>query len=227
MSDPRTPAFEAVRAISRSGIFSDPGNVTALHNLLDAFGAPREAGPPKITVQTLAEIMNHESVVLEWYKDGKGIGTWGVGITNASGHAVDRYKDKPQTIQHCLEVYAWLLKEKYLPDVIKAFQGRALTEAQLTAALSFHYNTGAILRADWVKNFLAGDTTNARLRFMDWKRPASIIERREKERDLFFNGIWSNDGMTTIWPVNKPSYSPNWAKPQRVNLLPTLEKLVC
>lgn len=31
----------------------------------------------------------------EWYKDSKGIGTWGIGVTNASGQAVNRYKDDP------------------------------------------------------------------------------------------------------------------------------------
>lgn len=43
MTDPRTPVFEAVRAIGRAGLFNDPGNILALHNLLDAFGAPRES----------------------------------------------------------------------------------------------------------------------------------------------------------------------------------------
>jgi putative chitinase len=42
MSDPRTPVFEAVRAITPPGLFNDPGNVHALHNILDAYGALRE-----------------------------------------------------------------------------------------------------------------------------------------------------------------------------------------
>lgn len=43
MSDPRTPVFEAVRAISPAGLFNHPDNIAALHNLLDAFGASRES----------------------------------------------------------------------------------------------------------------------------------------------------------------------------------------
>lgn len=43
MTDPRGAAFDAVRAIARPGLFNDPGNVLALDNLLDAFGAPRMA----------------------------------------------------------------------------------------------------------------------------------------------------------------------------------------
>jgi GH24 family phage-related lysozyme (muramidase) len=235
MNDPRKSVFDAAKSISRPGIFNDPGNILALNNILDAFGAPREfpAVAPDalpattITPKIMAEIVSHEAIVLEWYKDSKGIGTWGIGVTNASGHSVDRYKDNPQTIERVLEVYAWLLKEKYLPDVLKAFKRRALTEAQLAAALSFHYNTGAILRADWVESWLGGNVRGAAKEFMNWKVPASIIPRREAERDLFFDGTWSGNGVTTIWPVNKPSYSPAWSKGKQVNILPYLEKLVC
>jgi putative chitinase len=42
MTDPRIPVFEAVRAITAPGLFNDAGNLHALHNLLDAFGARRE-----------------------------------------------------------------------------------------------------------------------------------------------------------------------------------------
>lgn len=40
---PRKPVFDAVRAICPPGLFDDPGNVLALDNLLDAFGAARIA----------------------------------------------------------------------------------------------------------------------------------------------------------------------------------------
>lgn len=219
MSDPRTPVFDAVRAIARPGFFGEAGAIDALHSFLDAAGAPREATSVEgLTVRILTEILHHESIVLEAYKDSEGVWTWGVGVTSASGHAVERYKDNPQTIEHCLAVYVWLLREKYLPGVFAAFKGRALTEAQLAAALSFHWNTGAIGTADWVEHWLEGDIASARLHFMDWKRPASIIPRREAERDLFFGGKWAGDGVTTIWPVRKPSYAPNWSKPTRVDV---------
>jgi len=43
--DPRTPVFEAVRKIAPPGVFNDPGNMVALHNILDALGAARAAEP--------------------------------------------------------------------------------------------------------------------------------------------------------------------------------------
>lgn len=52
MTDPRTPVFEAVRAVARPGLFSDSGNMLALHNLLDAFGAPRESTPAAQPLRT-------------------------------------------------------------------------------------------------------------------------------------------------------------------------------
>ncbi len=224
MTDLRTPAFEAVRAIARPGFFDEPGALDGFHSFLDAAGAGRELSVDGLTVRMLTEIMHHEAIVLEAYKDSKGIWTWSVGVTSASGHKVERYKDKPQTVAHCLAIYVWLLRHSYLPEVRRAFRGRALTEAQLTAALSFHWNTGAIDTADWVELWLAGDVTAARLRFMDWKRPASIIPRRQAERDLFFGGKWAGTGLTTIWPVRKPSYAPNWSEPQRVDVTADLAK---
>lgn len=41
MTDVRAPIFEAVRAAAPRGVFSDPGNILALDNLLDAFKVPR------------------------------------------------------------------------------------------------------------------------------------------------------------------------------------------
>jgi hypothetical protein len=41
MNDPRKDTFDAVRAITPPGLFNDPGNILALNNLLDAFGAQR------------------------------------------------------------------------------------------------------------------------------------------------------------------------------------------
>lgn len=172
----------------------------------------------EITMRIAMELISHEAIVPEAYKDSVGVWTWGVGVTSASGHSVERYKDNPQTIQRCLEIYVWLLRTKYGPAVTKAFAGSPLTEAQFGAALSFHYNTGAIASADWVDSWNAGKVDQARSEFMNWRKPASIIERRAKERGLFFDGIWTGDGKATVYDVSKPSYSPKWASARRVDI---------
>jgi lysozyme len=176
----------------------------------------------KITVRAMSEIISHEAIICEAYKDSVGVWTWGVGVTGKSGHAVMRYKDNPQTIARVIEVFEWLLREKYAPDVITAFAGRELTEAQFTAALSFHYNTGAIRKASWVKSWLAGNREKARAEIMNWTKPKELWERRRKERDLFFDGAWSGDGKATVFQVRKPSYSPSWSSAKRVDVTASL-----
>lgn len=172
----------------------------------------------QLSKRTLVELAEHEGIVLEAYKDSKGIWTWGIGVTSASGHLVERYKDNPQPLEKVFEIYEWLLRTKYLPDVLEAFEGHDLTEAQLAAALSFHYNTGAIKRASWVKTWKKGDIPKAYQEFMNWRSPPEIIPRREKERNLFFNGIWSNrDGKVTVFrEVRKPSYTPKWSSAEEI-----------
>lgn len=227
MTDPRKKAFEGVAAVCPSNPFNDSGNILALHNLLDAFGAPREipavnikAGPATaLTERMLLEILEHEGIVCEAYKDSVGVWTWSGGITDKSGHKVGRYKDKPSTLEYALEVFEWLLRTKYLPEVLKAFSGFALNEAQLAAAVSFHWNTGGIGTADWVRLFRSGKLVEARAAFMNWSKPVSIIPRRKAEQKLFFDGIWSGDGIITVYAeVSKPSYAPKWSSAKQVDV---------
>ena len=181
----------------------------------------------KLTARVAEELIGHEAIVQEAYKDSVGVWTWSVGVTNASGHQVHpRYKDNPQTLDHCLEVYIWLLQNKYVPGVDKAFAGHPLTEAQFAAALSFHYNTGAIGKASWVTQWKAGNVAAAKASFMLYNKPPEIIKRRTKERDLFFNGTWSTDGKATVYPVKKPSYTPDWKGAKRVDVSAILKKLI-
>ncbi len=181
----------------------------------------------KITSNIAMEIVAHEAIVREAYKDSVGVWTWSVGITTASGHDVfPRYKDSPQPMQRCLEVFEWVLRTNYAPDVEDAFEGHALTENQFGAALSFHYNTGGIKRASWVKEWKDGDIATARSSFMNWRKPAEIIPRRKKERDLFFDGRWSGDGSVTEYPVKKPSYQPDFRNPKRVDVKASLTELL-
>jgi GH24 family phage-related lysozyme (muramidase) len=171
-----------------------------------------------LTERTLLEIAEHEGLVLEAYRDSVGVWTWGFGVTDASGHKVGRYRKNCSTIERAVEVYEWLLRDKYLPQVLAAFRGRELTEAQLTAALSFHWNTGAIGRADWVKSFLAGNRNRAWTEFMNYSRPREIINRRKAERDLFFDGRWSGDGVVTMYERVRPGGTPDWSSARQIDI---------
>lgn len=179
----------------------------------------------RITARIARELLAHEGIVQEAYLDSRNIWTWSVGVTNASGHEVyPRYKDNPQDLERCLGVYLWLLGKKYAPAVEQAFAGRELSEAQFGAALSFHYNTGAISTAAWVRQWLEGDTAGARKSIMNWKAPAEIVPRRQKERALFFDGVWSAAGKSQLYKVAKPTYKP--ANPRPVDIGPAIEALL-
>lgn len=219
MPDPRKPVFDAVKTIAGGNPFNQRSNITLLHRALDEAGCPKQVAIPKkgksglaLTPRGVLELLEHEGVVLEAYKDVVGVWTWGVGVTSRSGHKVMRYKDNPSTMEDALRVYLWLLRDKYLPGVLKAFGNHPLSENELSAALSFHYNTGAIHRARWVKLHLAGRRAEARAAIMNWRKPAAILSRRKAERDLFFDGRWSSDGIVPVYSVSKPSYKPARAR---------------
>jgi GH24 family phage-related lysozyme (muramidase) len=190
-----------------------------VEDLVEILENPEVIPSKGLTKRGLLELVSHEGIVQEAYKDSRGIWTWGIGVTSNSGHTVNpRYKDNPVSIDRVLEVFQWLIETKYLPAV-QEVMGEGVQEHELAAAVSFHYNTGAIKTADWVKAWKNGDTDLARRQFMNWKKPESIIPRREKERDLFFDGKWSGDGKSTVYTkVNKPSYVPDWASGKRMDI---------
>lgn len=179
----------------------------------------------KLDADMVLEVAHHEAVIRQAYKDSVGVWTWSIGITNASGHNVERYIDNPQTLERCFEVAIWLLEKQYLADVLKAFAPLKLNRWQLTAALSFHWNTGAIKRAQWVKDFKAGHPAKAYKNFMNYSKPASIIPRRAAERELFFAAKWANDGNTTEYQVTK-AHTPSWKSAKRIDVRPIIEKIL-
>lgn len=178
----------------------------------------------RLTKKMVMEVAHHEGIIRKAYKDSVGIWTWSVGITSASGHRVERYIDKPASLERCLEVWVWLL-QKYAEDVEVAFI-RPLSEAQKAAALSFHWNTGAINRATWVDDFNKGNTQDAYKNIMNWRSPSEIIPRREAERDLFFEGTWVGSGTMTEYTRLTSNYTPVWSSARKINVDGILDKLL-
>lgn len=180
----------------------------------------------KLTPRAICYAAHEEGMVQEAYLDSKRVWTWALGVTNASGHIVyPRYRDNPQPLDRCVEVSIWLMRNKYLPAVERAFDGVMLSEEQVAAALSFHWNTGAIERAVWVKDYVAGRPDQARTNLMQWTSKGLLEKRRRREQALFFDGVWP-DGfeMVPVYQVAKPSYNP--VRPHSVNMLPIIEKVV-
>jgi lysozyme len=231
MTDPRKPAFDAARRVAGSLTERD---VDMLHAALDAIRFYR--GPDEVvatavndlTPRIVAYVASEEGLVREAYKDSSNVWTWALGVTNMSGHEVyPRYKDSPQSIERCIEVSVWLMRNHYLPAVLDAFKGASLTEAQLAAALSFHWNTGAIKRTDWVRMWRSGDATGARKFLVSHYLNGGVLKkRREKEAALFFSGVWPADMRVPVYPVRKPSYQPDFRRGEMIDIVPLIKGIV-
>jgi lysozyme len=177
-----------------------------------------------ITPRIAMEIASHEAIIRQAYKDSVGVWTWSVGLTAATGHDVKRYIGKPQTIEHCLSVYVWALNN-YAEAVRAEFKGHDLTEEQFGAALSFHWNTGAIRSASWPDLWKAGKVAEARKSFLSWNKPREIIGRREAEAALFFDGVWASTGDVPEYGVTANG-TPAWSTRKLVNVKAALEAML-
>ena len=153
----------------------------------------------------ICALMLHEGIVPGPYKDSVGVMTYGIGHTSAAGSPIpaDLPKGMPANINNELECVFTVFKRDLA--TYEAAVDRAITitvsQAEFDAAVSFHYNTGAIASATWVKTLNNGDRVNASKQIMNWKSPAEIIPRRQAEQTLFRDGVYPS-GSITVWNVD-------------------------
>lgn len=161
------------------------------------------------------EIIAHEAIVLSPYLDSKNVWTIGVGVTKAAG-GIDPATFKGKlTLQQALDMFAAKLTQ-YERDVNAAFT-RPLKQHEYDAAVSFHWNTGAIKKATWVKSFNAGNRELAIKQIMNWTKDKELIARREAEQNLFATGQYSNTGTAMVYPASA-SGAVQWSKGKRIKL---------
>lgn len=125
-------------------------------------------------------ILHHEAVVLDPYQDSVGVWTIGAGVTAASGH---NPLAGSITLEEAIELFD-LVVARYDAEVQAELPG--LNEHQHDAAVSFHYNTGAIGRASWTKHL--DEPQELAARWMQWNKPPEVIKRRRDELRLFLHG---------------------------------------
>jgi lysozyme len=178
---------------------------------------------PTVNFDVAMEVATHEAVIRQAYRDAGGRWTWSVGMTSATGHGVERYIGKRQSMQHCMNIYVWALRN-YASQVDEAFAGLDVNEEQYAAAVSFHWNTGAIGRSDWVQHFRRGMMTMAEASFRSTRvtvggRPnAGLQRRRDREADLMFHGEWSSNGLMTEYTRLNSASQPVWASAIKVDV---------
>jgi lysozyme len=162
----------------------------------------------------------HEGIVPGPYKDSVGVWTYGIGHTAGAG-APDPAKmarGMPRDLDAALRaVFAQFRADlpKYEAGVNRAVKV-PISQAQFDALVSFHYNTGAIGKASFVKRLNAGDVAGAAKGFMAWNKPAEIIPRRKAEQELFAKGTYPG-GQVTVWQVSNTG-SVIWKPAKRLNM---------
>lgn len=147
----------------------------------------------------------HEGIVPGPYFDLVGVATYGIGHTLGAGYPdpAKMRRGMPSNLDATLRDVFDLFRHdlpKYEAGVNRAVKV-PITQAQFDALVSFHYNTGAIGKASFVKRLNAGDEVGAAAGMMAYSKPASIIDRRKAEQKLFAKGIYPT-GTVPVWKVD-------------------------
>jgi len=160
----------------------------------------------QMTERGLLALTGHEGVVPAPYLDSTGTWTFGIGHTAAAGPPDPAEMpsgmpaDLDEGIGEAFRVFRADLAT-YEAEVLAAVTV-PLAPHQFDALVSFHYNTGGIARAALTRHLNAGNREAAAQAFLNWRRPAEIIPRREAERDLFRYGRYPG-GPIPVWSVDR------------------------
>lgn len=150
----------------------------------------------RMSASGLEQLIADEGEVLTAYRDVAGVWTIGVGLTAASG--VVRPKAGMRISRaESRALLAQALQRNYEPAVAKAMPGAKPHE--FDGGASFHFNTGAIGRASWVKSWKAGNRAGVRAGLLLWnkaggKAVAGLTARRQREADLILDRRYAVDG---------------------------------
>jgi len=158
-----------------------------------------------MTDRGLLALARHEGVVPAPYRDSTGTWTFGIGHTAAAGllDPAEMPRGMPDDLDAAIHEAFRIFRSdlaRYEAEVRQAVTV-PLTPYQFDALVSFHYNTGGIFRASLTKHLNAGNPAAAAKAFLNWRRPASVIPRREAERDLFRDGRYPT-GLIPVWGVD-------------------------
>lgn len=154
------------------------------------------------SAQGVATLEHHEHVVLRAYRDVVGVWTVGAGLTAASG-VVKPKAGMVLTREEASRLLQLALRRNYEPAVAKAMPGAK--QHEFDAGVSFHFNTGAIAKATWVKRWRAKAAASViRGGMLAWNKGGGrvlpgLTRRREDEARMLLEGRY---------PVTAPQSKP-------------------
>ena len=110
------------------------------------------------------------------------------------------------------------LRDKYEPSVqvAMAIPGTVVTrpsQHEFDAGVSFHFNTGAIRKATWVKQWKAkSPRAQIRMSLLAWNKGGGkvlpgLTARRDREAAMLLDGVYRTDGATRKVPTTAIGYA--------------------
>lgn len=152
-----------------------------------------------------AVVRSFEGRSLKAYKDEVGVWTIGYGNTNADAAVLGFTIKAGVTIteDQADQLLRAAMIRQYEPDINSAMYSANPTQAQFDAGGSFHYNTGAIKRASWVKSFVAHNLPAVHSQIMLWNKAggkalAGLTRRRNREWEMIDKGDYGPEGASKI-----------------------------
>lgn len=151
----------------------------------------------------LSFLERHEGVVLKAYLDAVGVRTIGCGLTKASG-VINPKPGMTITAVEASRLLKLALQRNYEPAVRKAMPGAV--QYEFDGGVSFHFNTGAIGRASWLKAWRNGDPKGVLSGLLLWVKGGGKVlpglqRRRAEEATLINEGVY---GPATAKPARRP-----------------------
>lgn len=174
----------------------------------------------KMSIQGLIALVGHEAIVLTRYKDSVGVWTIGVGHTAAAGGLNPATFTGTLTIEQAIDLLRTDIA-KYEADVNRAVKV-PLTQHEFDALVSFHYNTGAVARAELTKSLNLGNRLRAGREFLNYLKPKAIEGRRRAESKLFVTGVYPPP-VATLYPATAKG-AVLWGQGKEVNVRALLEQ---
>ena len=165
----------------------------------------------RISEAGIAMLEAEEGVVLRAYRCPAGVWTIGAGLTAASG-VVTPHAGMVITRHLAQGLLATALARNYVPAVIRAMQPGQPVQHEFDAGVMFHFNTGAIGRASWVKAWIADNAGAARKGLAAWNKGGGkvlpgLVKRREREADLLLQGVYA-----PVKAAPATATAPRWAR---------------
>ena len=149
----------------------------------------------RISEQGIAMLEAEEGVVLRAYRCPAGVWTIGAGLTAASGVVTPR-AGMVITPAEASALLARALAKNYEPAVDRAMWPGRPVQHEFDAGVMFHFNTGAIGRASWVRAWIRDNADAARRGLMAWNKGGGkvlpgLVKRRAREADLLLKGAYT------------------------------------